>query len=341
VTAVVFYDENGNGRLDPQEAGRVPGAEVAIGGKTGRAAPLTGRAQLTGVPAGALTATLTAGSLPPYYVAGTAVAVQVPTAEEVRLPATLAIGTNNANLYMAYGDSLTVGEGSSDGAGYPPRLQAKLAAHFGTGFVFNQGRQGNTTDGGVRLIPEALNRVRPAFTLIMLGTNDWNYPACQDSVPCGVIDNLRTIVDACQDRQSLPVLATIPPVNPAINPARNDWVTKMDVYVKQLGREEGILVADVFGAFARAGNLSGYFVDHVHFNDAGYEIVAGAFFDALANGRVGASGAWRTGPAPDAPLPLLLASPSGLPAPGPGFPISPRGANRGLARRPAAVPSEE
>jgi lysophospholipase L1-like esterase len=293
VTAVVFYDENANGRLDPQEAGRVPGAEVVVAGKTGRAAPANGRAQVMGVPAGAHTASLSPGILPPYYVAGAGVAVQAPASEEVRLAATLPIGSNDANLYMAYGDSLTAGEGSSDGAGYPPRLQSKLTAHFGTGFVFSQGRQGNTTDGGVRLIDEALRRVRPAFTLIMLGTNDWNYPACQESVPCGTIDNLRTIVDACQDRQSLPVLATIPPVNPAVNPGRNEWVAKMNVFVKQLGQQENILVADVHGAFARGGNLSSYFVDHVHFNDAGYEVIAGAFFDALANGRVGASAVRR------------------------------------------------
>ena len=43
VTAVVFYDENGNGQLDPSEHARVPEAEVMIAGRSARAEKLTGR----------------------------------------------------------------------------------------------------------------------------------------------------------------------------------------------------------------------------------------------------------------------------------------------------------
>jgi hypothetical protein len=47
----------------------------------------------------------------------------------------------------------------------------------------------------------------------------------------------------------------------------------------------------VYGAFQRAGNLPSLFVDQVHPNDAGYDVIAGAFFEAITHGRVGAGSA--------------------------------------------------
>src|SRR5207245_4474771 len=52
VTLVLFYDENANGAAEVSEAGRVPDVEVSVGSRTARSDKGTGRAVVTGVPAG-------------------------------------------------------------------------------------------------------------------------------------------------------------------------------------------------------------------------------------------------------------------------------------------------
>src|SRR5512141_2659883 len=52
VTATVFYDENGNGVLDPPEIVRVPNVTVVIGTGTGTSAANTGQAVVTGIQEG-------------------------------------------------------------------------------------------------------------------------------------------------------------------------------------------------------------------------------------------------------------------------------------------------
>ena len=49
----------------------------------------------------------------------------MPATEEVLVPLTLPT-SRRPNVYMAFGDSLTVGEGSSDGEGYRGRLDQQL-----------------------------------------------------------------------------------------------------------------------------------------------------------------------------------------------------------------------
>jgi lysophospholipase L1-like esterase len=291
VTAVVFYDENGNGTLDPSEQGRVPGVEVSIGGRSARSEPLTGRVTISGVPSGAQTLTVRPDSFPPYYSPGIGLpTVTVPLQAGLPTPAIgarLEIGDNRPNVYMAFGDSITLGLGDATGVGYPGRLEAKLRGHFGDGAVVNRGADGTLSGEGVERILRNLRPAQPAFTLIMYGTNDWNDVPCQDTPPCEVVNNLRRIVDEVKSARSLPFLATLPPVNPVIAGAgRNDWTSATNDSIKALGREEGVFVVDVFEAFRRqGGEVSRFFTDHVHPNASGYDVIAEAFFQAIAFGR--------------------------------------------------------
>src|SRR5262245_16232470 len=257
VTAIVFYDENGNGQLDPAEQGRVPDVEVSIAGRTARAEKLTGRVTIRGVPTGSYPISVMPASLPPYYTPGLARTMSVP--QDAALPppalgARLDIGGNNPNVYMAFGDSITRGEGDSAGVGYPGRLEAKLRAHFGDGSVVNRGADGTNSGEAAERILRNLRGSSPAVTLVMYGTNDWNEVPCQDAPPCDVVKNLRKVVDEVKASRSLPFLATIPPVNPVLAGAsRNDWVSATNDSIKQLGREEGVFVVDIFDAFRRQG----------------------------------------------------------------------------------------
>jgi lysophospholipase L1-like esterase len=224
-------------------------------------------------------------SLPPFYSAGPAVTVQVPQAAgpELRLPAALSIGSNRPNTYMAFGDSISVGLGSSDGLGYRALLETQLREAFGVGQVLNRGVDGTTSDEGLDRVGRGLRALTPAYTLTLYGVNDWNDAACRTAFPCDTIDNLREIVRFVKDADSLPVLATITPANPALNaPERNDWVERMNDLIRPMAREEGALLVDLEAAFLKEKDLPSLFFDHVHPNDRGYAIIAEEFAKAIS-----------------------------------------------------------
>src|SRR6185436_19007868 len=161
-TGVVFYDENGNGRLDDDEAVRLPGVTVTAGG-----ASATTQAGGTFALASATTVTVQAASLPPFFVPGPAQS----TGSEWRLPVTLPIGANRPDVYMGFGDSIT----EAGGGGYLPVLQARLASFWGRAEVINEGLGGTRSDQGKLRLGAALARDHPAFVLIHYGTNDYDH----------------------------------------------------------------------------------------------------------------------------------------------------------------------
>jgi lysophospholipase L1-like esterase len=290
VEALVFYDENSNGVQDATETAVVPGSEVLIAGRAARAAAGTGRATVNNVPGGTAQASLVPESLPPYYIPGAPVEVTVPLPEGeiVRLGARLPIGTNRAGVYMGFGDSITVGDGSSDYQGYRPLLRSKLVAHFGQGSVEDQGIEGTRSNEGAQRIGVTLRRNDPAYTLILYGTNDWNASVCrgQADPPCFTVDSLRRIVQSVKGAQSLPILGTIIPVNTGydgrVPEERNVWVADVDDRVRAMAAEEGAVVADLQHAFLTAvPDFHVLFTDHVHPNDQGYAIMADEWFKAI------------------------------------------------------------
>lgn len=294
VSVVVYYDQNGNGVLDPSETGRMPGAEVVAGSATAKTERATGRAVVQAT-AGTQTVAVRAESLPPFWVPTTGVTVTVPGAAEVQLPLRLPIGDNQPEIYVAFGDSLTSGVGSSTGGGYRAPLQALLGSYFGQGIVVNSGRDGTFSSTGAARIPGVMSRERPAYTLVFYGTNDWNDQRCQTRPPadCYTIDNLRIIVDYVKRVSSNPVLATLPPTNPALAPReRTEWNAQMNTLIKSLAQSEGAILADLFAAFptTNPSDLPRYFFDDVHPNDQGYLLIAQAFLKALGTSRSGTPG---------------------------------------------------
>ena len=304
VTAVAFYDEDGDGRLDAEEEGRLPGVTVEIGGRTASTELGTGRARVTGILGGARTAAVRVDSLPLFWVAGEPVPVDVPTEREIELPVRLPVGGNSVNVYMAFGDSITEGAGSSTERGYIPLLEDRLRAGFGVADLVAEGIGGTTSQQGAARLAARLGRNRPAFTLILYGTNDWNF--CDDVASCYTLDSIASMIGQVKSRESLPVVATIPPVNVGYDARaperRNEWVAETNAGIKALARAEGALLVDVEKVLldAAAGNFSQLFVDHVHPNDRGYELIADEFYRALTRGRgtatAGSTSGFSTGP---------------------------------------------
>jgi lysophospholipase L1-like esterase len=211
-------------------------------------------------------------------------------------------------VYLGFGDSITEGDGSSDGQGYRARLQGQLNAWFGQGAVPADAVPATKSSAGVSRIDSSLRAERPAYTLILYGTNDWNdKKECRNGSPCPTVDNLRQMVRAAKAARSLPVVATIIPVNVGydlrVGPDRQAWVQDTDELIRVMADQEGAALADPFTAFmsASGGNLAGLFSDHIHPNDRGYDVLAQSFFDAITKPGH-ASTAWL-------PMPLLLATP--------------------------------
>ena len=289
VSAFVFYDENANGIADPGESVRLPGVTVVIGGSTGQTAT-GGRVTVSSVPSGAQAASLQPDKLPAYFTPGASVPITVPqpAGTEIAVPATLATGGNRPRTYMAFGDSITAGDGSHDGSGYRSYLEANLASYWGGSHgVINEGVPGKTSEKGESLMGPALNRRRPAYTLILYGTNDWK--DCRGDggmVPCYTIAALHSMVLQAKDSQSFPVLGTIPPVNPAyldeLPTERNDWVKRMNEQLRTMAQQEKVPVADIYDAFIKKGAaMPGLFSDDKHPNETGYQLIAQVWLKAI------------------------------------------------------------
>jgi lysophospholipase L1-like esterase len=271
---------------------------VAIGTGTGTSAPGTGLAVVTGIREGAQTVAVRTESLPAYFQPPPPAPIQVPGAAEVRIPLTLPIGGNNPNLYLGLGDSITFGDGSSDGRGYVLKLQNLLGPHFGRAEVRAMGREGNSSAEAEQATRRTLRWFNPAYTLILLGTNDWHDRTCQNQGPaaCFTIDALRSIVEEVKGWDSLPVLATIIPGNPAmVPPSRNAWYNEMNAKIKALAQEQKVTLADLNADFKSAGNLPALFADDVHPNDAGYQVMAQGWWKAITRARSAATSSHHFG----------------------------------------------
>jgi lysophospholipase L1-like esterase len=292
ISIVVFYDENRNGVLDPSEGVRLQNVSIASAGQSVRTS--SGGTATIQVPSGEQRVAIAQESLPPYYQPGQPATVTVPTQSQLLLPVTLPIATGNApNTYMGFGDSITVGDGSSDGQGYRGKLQARLASYLGRAQVINEGADATRSLAGSQRIDAALTRQHPAYTLIHYGTNDWNEAACRQEFPCYTIDSLRTIVRRVKAGGSLPILATIIPSNTdydaRVPVERNEWLELMNALIREMANQEGAVLADQWNAFFQVREIGTLFYDHVHPNDTGYRIMADTFFDAITRSRAATS----------------------------------------------------
>jgi len=288
VNGFVFYDENANGTLDTDEVVRLPGATVGVGGQTGQAAA-EGAFTVSNVPSGAQSAQVLGTGLPAYFAAGPVVTVDVPqvTGAQVAVPATLEIGNNRPNHFLAFGDSITSGVGGGPGGDYPSYLAADLRAYWGEAILINAGVPGTRSKQGEPRMGPTVRQYRPAYTLILYGTNDWNEGSCRSSFPCYTIDALRSMILQARDGGSNPIIGTIPPANPAYedrNAAeRNIWINDMNELIRQMANEEAVPIAEIHADFMAEPSLEALFSDHVHPNEDGYVLMTRSWFNAITN----------------------------------------------------------
>jgi len=289
VSGVVFYDENGNGSIDGGEDVRLPHVVVTMGGRSAES-DADGSFTIADVPAGTRPVEVRADSLPSYFRAGRLPTAGVPLPEgaKVPVPTVLPIAGNRPNVYLAFGDSITSGDGSRGLRGYRASLQSQLRDYWGRAEIIDDGVESTRSDDGAARIGGSLAAESPGWVLIEYGTNDWNLSACRHVYSCFTITNLQSMIRQAKAAGTMPVVGTIIPANPAyvsrLPAERNAWIDETNAVILTVARSEGAVVADLNAAMRHeTEDLPTLFSDHVHPNDRGYAVMADEFFRALTS----------------------------------------------------------
>ena len=167
------------------------------------------------------------------------------------------------------GDSITAGFGIGAGSAYP----AQLAGLTGRP-VRNSGVNSEISGSGASRAGGVLSTAKPGYLLILYGSND----IIRGLDLAQTKENLRAIVGAAQDNQTIPILGSVP--NGIDSYAfMAPGVQTLNGLIGQLAGEEGVRVAGVNGAMGN--NPSFYQADGLHPNVAGAGQVAAAFAGRL------------------------------------------------------------
>ena len=178
------------------------------------------------------------------------------------------IGDNNANLYIALGDSTTDGN-NGGGAPYPPRLAAITGKA-----VNNYAQQHESTGSAAGKVGGILASAKPAACCFMIGAVDIINNMGQDNA----INNLRSIIQQCKANKTVPVIATLTPM--IYSHSRfNGGVKSLNSAIRSLASSEGARLVDLESKFGSGEGLT--LDDGLHPNEAGNQLMAEAFADAL------------------------------------------------------------
>jgi lysophospholipase L1-like esterase len=175
------------------------------------------------------------------------------------------VGGNNPNVFAAIGDSITQGFGVS--GSYPSRVAGivgKSAINLGSRSALSSSAAGQARN--------AVGR-QPGFVCIMFGTND-----VFREIPGGTVaGNVRAAVSVVQANNSIAIVGTIPPWTRSS--FQNGLAASISGQLRGMASSAGARLADVS---AEMGSGSGLIqADGYHPNDAGTQVIAFAFADAI------------------------------------------------------------
>lgn len=172
--------------------------------------------------------------------------------------------------YIAFGDSIT--EGNNAVEEYPSRLGTKLNQNIGPSIVVNAGLGGERTFEGVDRIDSVLNEHNGQYLLLMEGTNDVTWHFSTESI----IFNLGEIIDRAVAFGTTPLIAQLTPRDDSLDGRTHDEINPAIV---NLAAEKNIICVDQYTTMATDKLL--YMCDHIHPNEAGYELMSQTWFDAI------------------------------------------------------------
>jgi len=192
--------------------------------------------------------------------------------------------------YVAFGDSMTEGKLSfapmaigdpGPAVGYVFKLATLLEARYTAQqfSVTDEGLGGEATAMGLDRLSGVLIRDQPEVLLLLEGVNDLN--GGRDAAIPGVVSNLRSMIRMARSRGIVVLIGTLLPERPggfrALAPAS---ILPANNQIRPMALAEGAVVVDLFQVFdGRTDTLLGS--DGLHPNDAGYQLMADTFFDAV------------------------------------------------------------
>lgn len=167
------------------------------------------------------------------------------------------------SVILAFGDSLTFGSGAPSGASYPVVLEEL------TGFrVINAGVPGEVTAGGLRRLPDWLERHQPKLVVLIHGGNDMLRRMSRRAAAA----NLEAMITLIRDAGAEVVIVGVPQPGLILSTA----AFYMDVAEKTGTPIEKDVIADIL---QYQSNKS----DAVHPNAKGYRMLAEAVREQLVD----------------------------------------------------------
>lgn len=187
-------------------------------------------------------------------------------------------------VFLAFGDSITYGVGSSSGGpetGYPLLLEQKLESAYPGNFIsINAGLGGEVTSNAVARFKTTLDASKPDLVLLMEGTNDLNMGYSFDNIE----NNLRSMVLYALNQGKKVIIGTIAPV--AYSPLEQANIAAFNSRIHNIAADYNIPVARVFESITSVQGWETSLIDPKtlnHPNDAGYQVIRDAFFNEVSS----------------------------------------------------------
>ena len=165
------------------------------------------------------------------------------------------------NSIVCFGDSLTEGDGATDGMTYPYYLQQLTNIP-----VVNKGISGNKSQDGLDRIEDIL-QFKNSLIIVEFGANDWF-----QQIPISETKkNMEQIIDKLKDMGNIVVLVSV----------EDKQLRQLYILLKSLAKEKNILFIN--GVLNEFWNDKTLFSDNVHPNSKGYKLVADKIYKNIKN----------------------------------------------------------
>lgn len=191
--------------------------------------------------------------------------------------------------FLAWGDSITQGECVENG--YSDMILPELQDRFPDAAIVNEAEGGKKSYWGAENMENRLQMTCPEFVFILFGDNDTVDPGnCVPSNDCRVDDHIQEMIDICREYSTTPIISTLIPINPD-HPRviRQEVASEWSEAIRNVVAANGETLADqeeYFFAYPNLPALYCYYgdpdyVDWVHPNVTGYQIMVDCYIDAL------------------------------------------------------------
>ena len=164
-------------------------------------------------------------------------------------------------VILAFGDSLTNGNGARESESYP----AVLASLTGRR-VINAGVSGEESDAGLRRLPAALEQYQPKLLILCHGGNDMIRKKDMKQME----SNIRQMIKLAQDKNIPVILLGVP--KPGL------FLSSFEVYTKIAESTDVVFIEDLIPEVLGDKGMKS---DMAHPNNTGYRVMAENIYTVL------------------------------------------------------------